>query len=86
MHSYRSSSNRSENSWTTKASMPSVASGCDAVGLNDKIYVVGVTANYSYKPPVWNVSVFYEYDPMTDTWAILPPMPTPAEYTAVAAC
>ena len=43
--------------------MPSVASGCDAVGLNDKIYVVGVTANYSYKPPVWNVSVFYEYDP-----------------------
>jgi N-acetylneuraminic acid mutarotase len=76
----------SENSWATKASMPSVASGCDAVVLNYKIYVVGVTANYSYNPSVWNVSVFYEYNPMTDTWATLPPMPTPAEYTAVAAC
>jgi N-acetylneuraminic acid mutarotase len=76
----------SENCWATKTSMPSVVSGCNAVVLNGRIYVVGVTANYSYNPSVWYVSVFYEYNPMTDTWVTLLPMPTPAEYTAVAAC
>ena len=52
-----------ENSWTTKASMPQAISGVKAAVVNEKIYAIAH-------------NVTYEYDPVTDTWAAKKPMPT----------
>jgi N-acetylneuraminic acid mutarotase len=67
-----------EDSWTTKASMPTAAV-CKAALLNGKIYVVGGSNNYTHNP-------VYEYNPATDTWATKKPVPTPRDSFAIAAC
>jgi N-acetylneuraminic acid mutarotase len=72
-----------ENSWTTKASMPSTASGCKAAILNGKIYVVGVSYNYEFNPPT-REPFLYEYNPATNTWIMKKPMPTPRNSFGVA--
>jgi len=67
-----------EDSWTTKASMPT-ATGCKAAVLNGKIYVVGGSNNYTN-------NTVYEYDPETDSWATKKPVLTPRDSFAIAAC
>ena len=52
-----------ENSWTTKASMPEARGGVKAAVVNGKIYAIASDVNY-------------EYDPATDTWETKEPMPT----------
>ena len=56
-----------ENSWTTKASMPKAKGGLRVAVVNGKIYAIASNINY-------------EYDPATDTWATKTPMPTPREW------
>lgn len=63
----------SENSWTTKTNMPSVAGNCEAAVVNGKIYVIVNNINY-------------EYDPAADTWSTKKSMPTPRSSFALASC
>ena len=45
--------------------------------LNDKIYAFGGFTSPDSGPPAWNpVDNAWEYDPATDTWKALAPMPT----------
>jgi len=61
-----------QNSWSTRASMPSGMSGLGVAVVNGKIYAFG-----------YNVT--YEYDPVRDKWAKKRAMPTPRTCFAVAA-
>lgn len=71
-----------ENTWTTKADMPTTVSNIQAVALNGKIYVVGAyTDRYDYRN-----NTLYEYDPAWDTWAIRKPMSSAILSFALAAC
>jgi N-acetylneuraminic acid mutarotase len=69
-----------ENSWTSKAPMPSTLNYPKATMLNGKIYVVGV----HYGENV-NNSLF-EYDPVNDNWTVRKSMPSSRLYFAVATC
>jgi len=60
-----------EDSWTTKASMPSALGRQGNAVVNGKIYVILGSINY-------------EYDPALDTWATKKPMPTPRFYFGIA--
>jgi len=52
-----------ENTWTTKTSMPQAIDGVKAAVVDDKIYVMGGSVNC-------------EYDPAADNWTAKKPMPT----------
>ena len=53
-----------ENTWTSKASLPDGVSIVKVAVVNGKIYVMTGSTNY-------------EYDPATDNWTTKAPMPTP---------
>jgi N-acetylneuraminic acid mutarotase len=59
-----------ENSWTTKADMPTSRLGPGVAVANGKIYVIGGTGGGGY------LNTNEEYDPATDTWTTKKPMPT----------
>ena len=59
-----------ENSWTTKAPMPTARAGHRVAVVNGKTYAIG-----GYNGSVY-VNTNEEYDPATDTWATRTPMPT----------
>ena len=69
--------------WSSKAAMPAPRFGLGAatvtVNGHDLVYVVGGATNGSPS------SALDAYDPATDTWTSLPPMPTPREGAGVAA-
>ena len=63
--------------WINKSPMPISRSWAPAVEYNGKIYVIGgcsSTKSEQFKNPVANLEV---YDPVTDTWKELTPMPSP---------
>ena len=60
-----------ENTWITKADMPTARSYLSASVVNGKIYVIGGLSNQSIALP--NVEM---YDPETDTWERKADMPT----------
>jgi N-acetylneuraminic acid mutarotase len=55
-----------ENSWTTRAQMPTARSGLGLAVVNDTIYAIG---GHSYDNNE-------EYDPVANTWTTKKPMPT----------
>jgi N-acetylneuraminic acid mutarotase len=63
----------SENSWATRADIPSKNEGCKAASVNGKIYVIGNDTNY-------------EYNPTTDVWINKKPVPTPRSNFGLVAC
>ena len=63
-----------ENSWTTKASMPTARAQLGVAVVNGKIYAIGGGNNTAAGPTV--LSVNEEYDPATNTWTTKEPMPT----------
>jgi hypothetical protein len=67
-----------ENSWTTKTSMSEPRWDMGVVKVDGKIYVIG---GRPATPGVHsdNVGVNEVYDPKTDKWTTLAPMPTPRE-------
>jgi N-acetylneuraminic acid mutarotase len=75
-----------ENSWTSKAPMPSPHSGYQAAVVNGIIYLIG--ASYQYDPSA-NLTVVdsnnLAYNPSTDTWTSIAPMLTPRLSFAIAA-
>jgi N-acetylneuraminic acid mutarotase len=74
----------SEDSWATKASLPSTGSLGAAV-LNGMIYVVGIFRNRDYDPLKYE-PFLYEYNPVEDSWVAKSPMPTLRSGFGIAAC
>lgn len=78
--------NPATDTWETKASMPTPRGGLQANVVNGKIYLIsgGLKTN-SDGPIVPNISNANEaYDPLTNSWATMATIPTPAEYYASA--
>ena len=69
--------------WVSRAPMPVARAGCAAATVDGRIYVFGGEGN-----PDAETGVFEEasaYDPASDSWAELEPMPTPRHGTGGAA-
>jgi N-acetylneuraminic acid mutarotase len=73
-----------ENSWNTKASMNQARAGLGAVALDGKIYAIGGYTTCTDVPSDF-VGTNERYDPATDAWTILEPMPTPRGRFAIVA-
>ena len=63
-----------EDSWTTKASMPTARAQLGVAIVNGKIYAIGGENNSATGPNVLNINE--AYDPATNTWTTKKPMPT----------
>ncbi len=71
------------NAWATKAPMPTARSGHAVVAMNNRLYAAGgEIQTYQY---VGAFRAFEAYDPLTNTWAPLPYMPSPRHSFAMAA-
>ncbi len=68
-----------ENSWNTKTSMNQARGGLGVVAVNGKVYAIGGIADGHVL-----VGTNEQYDPVSDTWVTLEPMPTPRAYFAIA--
>ena len=70
----------SKEDWFRKALMPTPRSGAAAAVVNNKIYVIGgyncTTKDCSTPEEVHYLSLNECYNPETDTWTTLAPMPT----------
>lgn len=64
------------NTWHTKALMPTPRYDFGIAVVDNKIYAIGGNIPGSYSG--WNITGLNEvYDPATDTWETMAPMPTP---------
>jgi N-acetylneuraminic acid mutarotase len=70
-----SSVNIAENSWASKASMPTARASFGVAVVDGKIYAIGGGGGANEV-----------YDPVTDSWATRKPMPNPRTSFAIAAC
>ena len=68
-----------EISWNSKASMQQARGGLGVVAVDGRVYAIGGKASGGF------VGTNEQYDPKTDTWKILEPMPTSRAYFAIAA-
>jgi len=67
----------SANQWAKKRPMRLASHHVAFASLNDKIYAFGGFAFPGSGPPGWNpVNTAWEYDPATDAWKELAPLPT----------
>ena len=71
----------SEDSWTTKASMPTARFSFGVASVNGKIYAIGGAVSTQSGTLLGNNE---EYDQSTDTWYEKAPLPTPTYGCAVA--
>jgi N-acetylneuraminic acid mutarotase len=70
-------------SWSAASTMPTGTGDSGVAALDGKIYVVGGSSFYPHILPTspdmgsgtWGSSVNYEYDPATDKWRELAPLP-----------
>ncbi|MCL2359657.1 kelch repeat-containing protein [Candidatus Bathycorpusculum sp.] len=80
-----------ENSWNTKITSPSSErQGFRAVAVEGKIYAIGGSYDTYSGPPFDYVTTHYvdtneQYDPKTNKWTTLEPMPTPRAAFAITA-
>jgi hypothetical protein len=77
-----SSSSLVENSWSSKTSMQQARYGLGVVAVEGKIYAIGGTTTGRSGDKL--VGTNEMYDPVTNTWTPLAPMPTPRENFAIA--
>ena len=73
-----------EDSWTTKAPMPTARSQLGVAVVNGKIYAIGGANNSASGPNVLNVNE--EYDPAKNVWTTKTPMPTARHSFGIAVC
>jgi N-acetylneuraminic acid mutarotase len=65
------------NTWTQKKPMPLPSHHLAFTTLNDKIYAFGGFKLPESGPPAWDpIDNAWEYDPATDTWKALAPLPS----------
>ena len=74
-----------DNSWQTKAPMSQARTGLGVAVVDGKIYAIGGYTEHDDDVPVNGVGTNERYDPETDTWITLTPMPTPRGNFAIAA-
>ena len=73
----------STDTWSTKALMPVAIYSAASAVINGRLYVAGgASLNNPAQPNPFNT--LYSYDPTTDTWTALAPMPTPEVGAAAA--
>jgi N-acetylneuraminic acid mutarotase len=80
-----------QGSWSAASTMPSGTGDSGVAALDGKIYVVGGSSFYPHIVPTssdmgtgtWGSSVNYEYDPGTDKWRQLAPMPIGLSHVGV---
>ena len=70
------------NPWTTASRMPTARAAFGIAAANGKIYAGGGSVTDDCSTPV---GILEAYDPATDTWTTLPPMPTPRLHVSAAA-
>jgi hypothetical protein len=77
-----------EDSWSTMASMSQARGSLGVVAVDGKIYAIGghIAPHAGRSSENDYVSTNECYDPKTNTWITLKPMPTPREGFAIAAC
>jgi len=64
--------------WTKKKAMPLLSHHVALAELRGKIYVLGGFTLPAAGPPAWQpIANAWEYDPATDGWKALSPLPTP---------
>jgi N-acetylneuraminic acid mutarotase len=74
------------NSWTKKKPMPRPSHHTAVTEMNGKIYLFGGFVLPESGPPSWvPIENAWEYDPATDSWRALAPMPTKRGAAAAAA-
>ncbi|RMF85364.1 MAG: hypothetical protein D6736_17420, partial [Nitrospinota bacterium] len=71
------------NTWTAKTPMPTARGGIAGAVVKDCLYVFGGEGNPNHPTGVFAQSEVY--NPQTDTWQGLPPMPTPRHGIGAAA-
>jgi hypothetical protein len=76
-----SASSAVENSWVTRASMPTARGGLGVAVVDGKIFAIGGATSWSSGFLGTNEM----YDPVADKWVSKAPMPTPRAYFAIAA-
>lgn len=69
--------------WQERASMPTPRGGAAAAVLDGRLYLFGGEGDRSVASGVFDQTE--AYDPLTDRWESLPPMPTPRHGTGAAA-
>jgi N-acetylneuraminic acid mutarotase len=67
-----------QGAWSTKAPMPTARADTNAVALDNKLYVIGGTKGAEPFP------ASEQYDPATDRWRALTPMPRGIHHQALA--
>jgi N-acetylneuraminic acid mutarotase len=77
-----------EDSWTTMASMSQARGSLGVVAVDGKIYAIGghLAPHATRSSENDYMATNERYDPKTNTWITLKPMPTPREGFAIAAC
>jgi N-acetylneuraminic acid mutarotase len=81
------SSDYVENSWSTKTSMSQARSGLGVIAVEGKIYAIGGHTSFDdLGRPINFVGTNECYDPKTDMWVTLEPMPTARHNFAIAEC
>jgi N-acetylneuraminic acid mutarotase len=78
-------------SWSAVSTMPTGTGDSGVAALDGKIYVVGGSSFYPHILPTspdmgsgtWGSSVNYEYDPATDKWRELAPLPIALSHVGV---
>jgi len=72
----------STDTWTAKTPMPAAINAVASAVINGRLYVAGGASFNPAQPGPFNT--LYSYDPTTDAWTTLAPMPTPEEDAAAA--
>lgn len=72
----------SSNPWASVSRMPTARAAFGIAAADGKIYVGGGTVTNGCSSAI---GILEAYDPATDSWATLPPMPTPRSHLAAAA-
>jgi N-acetylneuraminic acid mutarotase len=74
-----------EDSWNTKTAMKYPRAGLGVVAVDGKIYAIGGYTSNDVRRNSGVTGVNECYDPVSDTWVTLAPMPTPRSGFAIAA-
>jgi N-acetylneuraminic acid mutarotase len=73
------------NTWTTKASIPTAVYGYASATINGKIYIIGGSNNPTSSQNGALIDANQVYDPVTDNWSLAANLPTLSIYGVAAA-
>lgn len=71
--------------WNIRTPPPAKMAEVGVATLDGRIYVVGGTEQVAHEPPMWASTLAMSYDPVTDSWRRLAPLPLGLSHVGVAA-